>query len=124
MDRVGDLLIRIKNGYMASKKEVTSSYSKLNLAILDVLVKEGFISGFIKQDNRIKVELKYDRKMPAITGIKRLSKPGRRVYMGREDLPSVLNGIGICLVSTPKGVMSDKTARKENVGGEVMALIW
>lgn len=124
VDKVGDLLIRIKNGYMASKKEVISSYSKLNLAILEVLVKGGFIAGFRQDGNQIKIKLKYEGIVPALTDVKRLSKPGRRVYMGYHELPIVLNGLGICLISTPKGVMNDKTARKEKLGGEVMALVW
>lgn len=124
MDKVGDLLIRIKNGYMASRKEVSAPYSKLSAAICQLLKKEGFILGCETSGREIKVALKYDKKQPALTDVKRVSKPGRRVYKGKNVLPYVYAGLGIAIVSTPRGIMSDKQARKEGIGGEVMALVW
>lgn len=124
MDKVGDLLIRIKNGYLASKKEVEVPYSKLSQAIAELLVKEGYVQS-TKEDGRLlRVVLKYDKKTPALADVRRVSKPGRRVYAGAKNLPRVLNGLGLVIVSTPKGVLSDKQARKEGCGGEVMAFVW
>lgn len=124
MDKVGDLLIRIKNSYLASKKEAMVSYSKLNMAICSVLQKHGFIESFKQENREIKVALKYDNKRPALTNIKRISKPGRRVYQGKKFLPYVYSGLGIAIISTPKGILTDREARKEGVGGEVMAYVW
>ncbi len=130
MDTVADALIRIKNGYMAYKEEVVLPYSKLILAICSVLKKEGYIVNFKEEKQKdsvrilITVSLKYEDKKPAITNVVRVSKPGLRVYKGKSALPRVLNGLGIALISTPKGVMTDKEARKEGLGGEVMAQIW
>lgn len=124
MDNVGDLLIRIKNGYMASRKEVEVSYSKLNLAILQLLIDEGYIASFEVAEGKVKVVLKYESRKPVMTDVKRISKPSRRVYMGSKRIPRVYDGLGIAIISTPKGIMSDKKARKEGVGGEVMAFVW
>lgn len=124
MDKVGDLLIRIKNGYMASLKEVSVKYSKLSLSILDLLKTEGYIGGYKAGEREIKVTLKYDQRTPALRDVKRVSKPGRRVYRGKMQLPRVLDGMGIAIISTPNGVMSDRDARKKGVGGEVMAFVW
>lgn len=129
-DKVGDLLIRIKNGYMASKKEVNVAYSKLALAICELLKSEDYIENLEVLDREIKLVLKYDfnekttEKSPAITDVKRISKPGRRVYLSAHKLPYVFEGLGIALISTPKGIMTDRKARKEGVGGEVMAYVW
>jgi small subunit ribosomal protein S8 len=124
MDKVGDLLIRIKNGYMASRKEVVVPYSKLGLKICELLKHEGYITSCEEADREIKVGLKYEGKKPVLTDVKRISKPGRRVYKGNKLLPHVYEGLGIAIISTPKGVMTDKQARKEGVGGEVMAQVW
>lgn len=130
MDKVGDLLIRIKNGYMASKKEVCVPYSNLSLAICKLLKEEGFIQNCVVSSRQIKITLKYisegavATKKPAMTDVKRISKPGLRVYKGSKFLPYVFEGLGIAIISTPKGIMSDKRARKESVGGEVMAYVW
>lgn len=124
MDKVGDLLIRIKNSYMASKKDTVTPFSKLSVAICELLKKEGFIADAKVDGHEIKITLKYDKKQPALTDVKRVSKPGRRVYKGKNVLPYVYAGLGIAIVSTPKGIMSDRQARKEGVGGEVMALVW
>jgi small subunit ribosomal protein S8 len=124
MDRIGDLLTRIKNGYQAYKKEVMVPYSKLSLAILKLLQKEGFLEDCKISGREIKVVLKYKDKQPVLVGVRRISKPSRRIYKGSKDLPIVYNGLGMAIVSSPKGVMSDKEARKEGVGGEVMAYVW
>ncbi len=131
MDIVADSLIRIKNSYMSFKDMVILPYSKLVLAICAVLEKEGYIESYKEEKDqknpnitRILVQLKYVDKKAAITGIKRVSKPGLRVYKGKSALPFVLNGLGIALISTPKGVMTDKQARKVGLGGEVMAHVW
>lgn len=124
MDNVSDTLTRIKNGYLAKKKTVELIYSKLILAICKLLQKEGYLASVKQEKGRITVELKYDSRKASLTEIKRISKPGLRVYKGKNDLPRVLNGLGIAIVSTPLGVMTDKQARKEGVGGEIMAYVW
>lgn len=123
-DKVGDLLIRIKNGYMAHLNAVSSPYSNLSIAILQVLKDEGFIENFEKNERQIKINLKYENKKPVLTDVKRISKPGKRVYSASKQIPRVYNGLGFAIVSTPKGIMTDKKARKENVGGEIMAFVW
>lgn len=129
-DNIADSLIRIKNGYLAHKAEVEMLYSKISVAICDVLVKEGYLSSYKVVDNDknsfkvILATLKYEGRQSVLTDVKRISKPGLRVYKGAKALPRVLNGLGIALISTPKGVMTDKQARKEGLGGEVMAYIW
>ncbi len=131
MDTVADALIRIKNSYMAFKQEALLPYSKLVISICEVLKDEGYIESFVEVSIKegssikmIKVLLKYQDRKPVITGVRRISKPGLRVYKGKTNLPYVLNGLGIAIISTPKGVMTDKKARKEGVGGEIMAYVW
>lgn len=124
MDTVGDSLIRIKNGYLAKKDTVDLIYSKLLMAICSLLEKEGYIESIKKDKNKLVVKLKYDKKKASLTEVKRISKPGLRIYSGKNDLPRVLNGLGIAIISTPKGVMTDRQARKEGVGGEIMAYVW
>jgi small subunit ribosomal protein S8 len=124
MDRVGDLLIRIKNGYMARLGEVSATYSKLSVAICKLLKEEGYIANYKESEREILITLKYDNRKPVLTDVKRISKPGKRVYSGKKLLPRVYNGLGIAIISTPRGVMSEKQAKKENVGGEVMAYVW
>lgn len=128
MDTIADALIRIKNGYLAGKEQVILPYSKLILAVSKVLKKEGYISEFkeTKEENnlRILVTLKYEGKKAVLSNVVRISKPGLRVYKGNKALPRVLDGIGIAIISTPKGVMTDKDARKEGVGGEIVAYVW
>lgn len=130
-DTVSDALTRIKNGYMASKGEVVLTYSKLTLAILKVLESEGYVGSYAQEKdtknpniNLVKVVLRYENRKPVVSQIQRVSKPGLRIYKGKSALPRVLNGLGIALISTPKGVMTDKQARKEGMGGEVLAYIW
>lgn len=130
-DSVADALIRIKNGYLARKDEVSLSYSKLVNSICSLLKNEGYIAGFSldknepgSSANKIAVTLKYEGRKPVLMDVQRISKPGLRIYKGNKELPWVLNGMGIAIISTPKGVMTDKQARKEGVGGEVMAYVW
>lgn len=124
MDTVGDALIRIKNGYKVGKELVSLRYSKLVLALMKLLQKQGYISAVKESGREIIVTLKYQEREPVLTEVKRVSKPSLRVYKGAKELPKVLNGLGIAVISTPKGLLTDKQARKENIGGEVLALVW
>ena len=127
-DTIADLLTRIRNANSAKHDSVEIPASNLKKAIADILVAEGFIKGYeIVEDGKqgiIRITLKYKNKQRVIQGLKRVSKPGLRVYSNCEDMPKVMNGLGIAIVSTPKGIMTDKQARKENVGGEVLAFVW
>lgn len=124
MDNVADALIRIKNGYSVGKQSVALNYSKLVLAMMKLLQNEGYVQGVEKKDREIIISLKYNGRKPAISDIKRISKPSLRVYKGISQLPFVLNGLGIAIISTPKGLMTDKVARKSKLGGEVLAFVW
>lgn len=128
-DPIADMLTRIRNANVMRYKEVEVPASKIKVEIARILKEEGFISDYkIKKNNVqniISLNLKYGQnKERVITGLKRISKPGLRVYVKAEELPSVLNGLGIAIVSTSKGVMTDKEARKLSLGGEVLAYIW
>ena len=127
-DPLGDLLTRIRNGQRARKDSVLSPASKLRTRVLDVLQREGYIRGYSSEavagHDGIRIELKYFEGQPAIQHVSRVSKPGRRVYAGATELPRVKNGLGITIVSTPKGVLSDAEARTENVGGEVLCQVF
>ena len=128
-DPLGDLLTRIRNGQRAGKSVITTPASKLRENLLGVLEREGYIRGFERYEVRtgveeLRVELKYNEGEPVINEIMRVSKPGRRVYAKIKDLPKVYNGLGISILSTPRGVMSDHEARQANVGGEVLCQIF
>ena len=128
-DPIGDLLTRIRNGQRARKESVSAPASKLRMNVLEVLKREGFIRDFSEYDVRpgimeIKVELKYHEGDPVIREISRVSKPGRRVYSKIKDLTRFYNGLGIAILSTPRGVMSDAEARAQNVGGEVLCQVF
>jgi len=127
-DPLGDMLTRIRNGQQARKDSVLSPASKLRTRVLDVLQREGYIRGYTDEQigavPSIRIELKYFEGQPAIQHVARVSKPGRRVYSGAKELPRVRNGLGITIVSTPKGVLSDAEARQQNVGGEVLAEVF
>ena len=124
-DPIADMLTRIRNENQMRNKEVAMPTSKMKLEIAKILDNEGFIEKYTVKDNTLTLTLKYaDNKERVITGLKRISKPGLRVYAGADEIPSVLNGLGIAIISTPKWVMTDKLARKNNVGGEVIAYIW
>ena len=124
-DPIADMLTRIRNANQMRSSEVSMPTSKMKVEIAKILDAEGFIEKYTVKDNTLTLTLKYaGNKERVITGLKRISKPGLRVYAGCEELPRVLNGLGIAIISTPKGVMTDKLARKNNVGGEVIAYIW
>jgi small subunit ribosomal protein S8 len=128
-DPIGDLITRIRNAQMRKHSSLNVPASKLRGRVLDVLADEGYIRGYSRvekdgQKPEFDIELKYFEGAPVITNIKRVSKPGRRVYSSVSDLPSVRNGLGISVVSTPKGVMSDTAAREANVGGEVLFQVY
>jgi small subunit ribosomal protein S8 len=128
-DPLGDMLTRIRNGQRANKSDVLSPASKLRGNVLEVLKREGYIRGFNEAElkpgiSEIKIELKYHDGAPVIREIHRVSKPGRRVYSKIKDLPRVYNGLGISILSTPQGVLSDSEARAANVGGEVLCMVF
>jgi small subunit ribosomal protein S8 len=127
-DPLGDMLTRIRNGQRAKKDSVLSPASKLRANVLEVLQREGYIRGFGEDATgahpQLRIELKYFEGEPAIKHVARVSKPGRRVYSGSKELPVVRNGLGITIVSTPRGVLSDAEARSQNVGGEVLAEVF
>ena len=128
-DPIADLLTRIRNASQAKHATVDIPASNMKKAIAQILVDEGYVTSYkVTEDDKqgvITITLKYtDNMQPVITGLRRISKPGLRIYTSCEDMPKVLKGIGTAIVSTPKGVMTDKQARKENVGGEVLAFVW
>lgn len=126
-DPVADMLTRIRNAQMAEKVSCSMPSSKLKVAIAKVLKDEGYIDDFVIRENGAKPELdvalKYYAGRPVIERIERVSKPGLRVYKGKDDLPRVMNGLGVAIVSTPKGVMTDRRARAGNMGGEVLCIV-
>ena len=126
---IADMLTRIRNANSSKHKTVDIPASNIKLGIAEILFKEGYIASFeeIKDDNQgiIRITLKYDEKgTRVIDGLRRISKPGLRVYASKEDLPQVLNGLGIAIISTSKGLKTDKEARQLGVGGEVLAYVW
>ena len=128
-DPLADMLTRIRNGMMAKFESVDMPSSNIKANIAKVLQEEGYINAFsVKEDGpqgTLNIELRYDAEnTPVITGIKRISKPGLRKYVGAEDIPKVLNGLGIAILSSSKGVITDKTARASNVGGEILCEVW
>ncbi len=128
-DPIGDMLTRIRNAQLRGHKVAVSPASKARGWVLDVLEKEGYIRGYSKVEEinnkaRFEIELKYFDGSPVIQKIKRVSKPGRRVYSGVDEIPAVRNGLGISILSTSKGIMSDAAAREENVGGEIICQIY
>jgi small subunit ribosomal protein S8 len=128
-DPLGDMLARIRNAQMRYKTKVTTPASSLREHVLDVLVEEGYIRGYARVDyeggrSEFEIELKYFDGEPVIKEIRRISTPGRRVYSSVRDLPTVANGLGVAILSTPKGVMSDARARTENVGGEILCNVF
>lgn len=128
-DPLGDMLTRIRNGQRAQKSAVRSPASKLRQSVLEVLKREGYIRNYETIDIRpgireLSIELKYHNGEPVIRELKRVSKPGRRIYAGVKDLPQVYNGLGIAILSTPRGVVSDAEARELKVGGEVLCTVF
>ena len=128
-DPIGDMIARIRNAQMRSRPSVTTPASKLRERVLEVMQEEGYIRGYSRTDyedgkSEIEIELKYFDGKPVIRNLKRISTPGRRVYSSVDELPTVANGLGVAILSTSKGVMSDSQARRENVGGEVLCSIF
>ena len=128
-DPIGDMLTRIRNAQMRGKSTVSTPASKLRAWVLDVLADEGYIRGYEKTTSSdghgaIEISLKYFDGVPVIRELRRVSKPGRRVYLGVKDIPQVRQGLGVSIVSTPQGVMSDANARAKNVGGEVLCTVF
>ena len=128
-DVIADMLTRIRNANNAKHSTVDIPASNMKKSIADILVEEGYVKGYQIVDNGnqgiIRITLKYmEGKQKVIRGIRRISKPGLRIYAGYEDMPKVMNGLGVVIVSTSKGIMTDKVARRENVGGEILAFVW
>ncbi len=128
-DPLGDMLTRIRNAQMRRRPKVSTPASKLRAHVLDVLADEGYIRGYARVEHKgaqpeLEIELKYSNGQPAIREISRVSKPGRRVYSAVKELKTVANGLGVAILSTPKGVMADWRAREENVGGEVLCNVF
>lgn len=128
-DPIADMLTRIRNALVVKRETVDITLSNTKKAIAQILTDEGYVNGFEVKgegiDSKIVVSLKYGPKgEKVINGLKRISKPGLRIYAGCDDLPKVLNGMGIAIVSTPKGVMTDREARKQHHGGEILAYVW
>ena len=128
-DAIADMLTRIRNASSAKHRKVDIPASNIKKSIAQILVDEGYVKSYeMIKDNKqgiIRVTLKYGpHKSPVITGLRRVSKPGLRIYSSCEDMPKVMRGLGVAIISTPKGVMTDKKARQNNVGGEVLAFVW
>ena len=126
-DPISDMLTRLRNGYMSKQKEVVIPCSKLKVAIAQVLEQEGYIKGF-RVNGEVKksliVEMKYFNRRSVVEGIERVSKPSSRLYCGCKDIPKVKDGLGLAILSTPKGILSGKDAEKQNVGGEILCYVW
>ena len=125
-DTISDLLTRIRNGQMSNKKTVSAPYSKMKESICKVMLDEGYINGYNTDDGKIKniiVELKYFEGKPVIDYIQRVSRPGLRIYKSSDNIPLVKNGLGICIISTSKGLMTGKTAKEKKCGGEIICYI-
>lgn len=128
-DPLGDLLTRIRNGMVRGKSKVSSPKSSLRLRVLDILQAEGYIRGYSEVDfdggkSEVEIELKYHEGRPVIREITRVSKPGRRVYASARSIPRIANGLGVSILSTPRGVMADHDAREQNLGGEVLCQVF
>uniref|UniRef100_A0A7C6A8W7 Small ribosomal subunit protein uS8 n=1 Tax=candidate division WOR-3 bacterium TaxID=2052148 RepID=A0A7C6A8W7_UNCW3 len=130
MDPIGDMLTRIRNAIHARQRQVEIPYSKLKFEIARVLLQEGYISNFQEMDEagkkkKIIIQLKYtENGKPVIYGLKRISKPSRRIYVQWDEIPKVIGGLGIAVLSTPKGILTDREARAEHTGGEVLCYVW
>ncbi len=123
-DPIADMLTRIRNAHLALHKEVSVPRSKMKEALAGILKEEGYVTDFKVDDSSIVIELKYFKGKPVISGLKRISKSGRRVYVGSTGIPRVQNGLGICILSTSSGVLEGSNARSRNVGGELLCEIW
>lgn len=123
-DPVGDMLTRIRNAALAHKRTVRVPTSSIKFAVAELLRREGYLTKVEKDGNMIQLELSYEDKEPKVTGLKRISKPGLRWYVGNKKIPVVMGGAGLAILSTPQGVMSGKEARNKGVGGEVLCEVW
>lgn len=125
-DPIADMLTRIRNAHMALHKEVRVPRSKMKEALAGILQREGYVNGFAVQEEAglIAIELKYHKGKPALTALRRISRPGRRVYVGAQEIPRVRNGLGICILSTSSGVLEGEDARGKKAGGELLCEIW
>jgi small subunit ribosomal protein S8 len=127
-DPIGDLIIQIKNASMAGKKAIILPYSRMKHAVADILEKEGYVGRVGKTGempkSSLSVEIKYQDGTPAITDLKRISKPGLRWYVNKKEIPTVVGGMGIAILSTPQGIMTGKEAKKRGIGGELLCTIW
>jgi small subunit ribosomal protein S8 len=124
MDPISNMLISIKNALASQKEEIFVPSSKLKIEILKILKREGFIIDYQVTENQLKIKLKYKGKKPAIVGVERVSKPGCRIYVKNKEIPQVLRGLGIAILSTPAGVMTGKEAKKKGLGGELLCKVW
>lgn len=124
VDPIADMLARLRNAHQALHQKVAVPRSKMKLAMCEILKNEGYILDYSAGERDITVELKYDGGTPLIAGMKRVSKPGRRVYVGAQDIPSVQNGLGICVLSTSHGVLAGGEAKAQNLGGELLFEVW
>lgn len=123
-DPIADMLTRIRNAHLALHKEVSVPRSKLKASIADILKEQGYVNDVTLEEQHIKILLKYAKGTPAIAGLKRISKPGRRVYVGNGQIPKVQNGLGICIISTSRGLLDGQTAHAQKVGGELLCEVW
>lgn len=127
-DPIGDMLAQIKNSYMAGKSVMVLPHSKLKEAVAKILMDEGYLSAVHSAGERVvktlELRLRYDGPVPSMTGIKRKSKPGMRVYVASQDIPTVVGGMGTAILSTPQGIMTGKHAKKKNIGGELLCEVW
>ncbi len=123
-DPISDMLTRIRNAYAVSKESVNISDSKLKQAVLSILKDNGYVNSYKEKDGILTIELKYNGEVPAIEKIERISKPGRRMYVGKEDIPTILSGRGIVVISTSKGVFSGSDAKKQKLGGELICKVY
>jgi small subunit ribosomal protein S8 len=124
VDPIADMLTRIRNAHSALHRTIEVPKSKSKAALAEILKDEGYIDNFEEKDRELQIQLKYMDGKPIISGLKRVSKPGRRVYVGYFDIPMVQNGLGICILSTSKGIMEGSKARAASVGGELLCEIW
>lgn len=127
-DPIGDMLAQIKNASLAKKVQVSLPFSKMKMAVAQILESQGYIGEAQKighdPKSQLRINLRYDNGQPVITNLKRKSKPGMRVYIGKDNIPTVLGGMGISILSTPAGVMTGKDAKKKGVGGELLCVVW
>jgi len=126
-DPIGDMITRIRNGYLASRQEVIMPHSKIKQSLAEILLKEGYLKKIEVEKGTaksMKLTLKYERKNPAVTEVKRISKPGRRIYVKAKKIRPVFSGLGVIILSTPKGLMTGKEAKKKNMGGETICRVF